>query len=182
VLCWKSSCRCRCRPHRARVVAMFRSLVPWAALPCAAAQVRHRGRAAGMHMRFCNHARHRAAVHPRTHAHIPGRSRPSLWLLFPCAGPHREAVPSPRLEATSPGRAFQPRGTSVRLPSSTRTRSHEHTHRPSPVVATPAASLSCFASATVSRRPPTRARMFPSYLVLHNPTHTRTRAHPRAHE
>jgi hypothetical protein len=91
--------------------------------------------------------------------------RPSLWLLFPCARRRREAVPPPRLEATSPGRASHPRGASARLPSSTHTRSRERTRRPSLVVATLAAPPRYFASVAASCHPPTRARPFLSRVV-----------------
>jgi hypothetical protein len=41
---WEAfSCRCRCQLHRARVVALFRFLVPWAAMPRVAAPGRRRG-------------------------------------------------------------------------------------------------------------------------------------------
>jgi hypothetical protein len=59
-------------PHARRCLSRF--LVLWAVLPCAAAPVHYRSRAAGMRTptRLGKPARHRTAVHPRTHARLPG--------------------------------------------------------------------------------------------------------------
>jgi hypothetical protein len=67
------SCRCCCQLQRARVVALFRFLVPWAAMPCVAAPGHRRGPAPARSRSCTRLCRLAAPVQLCT----PARARPS---------------------------------------------------------------------------------------------------------